>query len=173
MQIRLLLALIESPGYMNSMSEFKSGASSLLTVPAASRPFSMILLPMLEMFSNVEHRVAFESRPSIFVPAAGAREAIWVLPRQCLWEAPPDMKTKYPLKSLYEGYFSQGNGGHAYITHFFKRTLSISDVVAENFLEELKALKSTRCMDFDRINGLYESINSMRPEIAIIVESFK
>ena len=83
------------------------------------------------------------------------------------------MKTKYPLQSLYEGYFSQGNTDRAYLTEFFKKTLLIPDVNAENFLEELKNLKSHRT-DFDYINRLYESIDRIRPEMtSTAVASFK
>jgi hypothetical protein len=160
MQIRLLEALHESPGYMNSMKRFKPSTS-----PATSGRFGMSLRPSLEIFSDVECRVTFESRPSIFVPATGAREAAWAVPRQCLWEAPPDMESRYPLKSLYKSYFNQDNGNGANLTAFFEKTLLIPNVSTEDFLVELKTLKSTKCTDFDRINRIYESIDRMRTTI--------
>ncbi|OXV09681.1 hypothetical protein Egran_02556, partial [Elaphomyces granulatus] len=110
-------------------------------------------------------RVAFESRPSIFVPATGVWDAVWAVPSECLWEAPLDMESKYPLKSLYESYFNQDNGNGANLTAFFEKTLSIPNASTEHFLEELKTLKSTQCTDFDRINRIYESIDRMRKTI--------
>jgi hypothetical protein len=134
----------------------------------------MGLRPILEMFSDVEHRGMFKSRPSIFVPALGARKAVWALPHECLWEAPPDMKSRYPLKSRYESYFKQDNSNGAYLTVFFNRTLSVPNVSTEDFLVELKTLKFEKCTDFDRINGIYKSIDGMRRKIAsTAVESLK
>ena len=75
------------------------------------------------------------------------------------------MKSRYPLKSLY----SKGNR-EAYFTEFFKRTLLIQDVSTENFLEELNYLRSIGCTAFVHINGIYESMNRMRPTITTAVE---
>ena len=121
--------------------------------------------PSFEILSDMEYRVTFEWRPSIFVPATGVWDAAWVVPSECLWEAPLDMESKYPLKSLYESFFNQDNGNGANLTAFFEKTLSIPNASTEHFLEELKTLKSIQCTDFDRINRIYESIDRMRTTI--------
>jgi hypothetical protein len=144
-----------------------------MTVPATSIRFGMNLWPILEKFSNVEHRAFFEFRPSIFVPATEEQNFVWAKPSQCLWEALPDMESRYPLKSLYESYFNSKGNRKACLTEFFKQTLSIPDVSTENFLEELKtlSLKSTRCTK--HINRIYESLNKMRPTTGTAVEKLK
>ncbi|OCL02139.1 hypothetical protein AOQ84DRAFT_424260 [Glonium stellatum] len=115
-----------------------------------------------ELYENIQTRYHESDDRSSCRQMIRGRGAAWALPCQCLWKAIPEMKTKYPLKTLYKSYFNQGNGDWAYLTKFFTTTLSIPDVSAENFLEELKELKSSLCTDFDLINRLYESIDGMR-----------
>lgn len=84
------------------------------------------------------------------------------------------MKSRYPLKSRYERYFNQDNGNGTYLTEFFNRTLSVPNASMQNFLAELKALKSEPCTDFEGINRIYQSIDRMRPTItSIAVENLK
>jgi hypothetical protein len=71
------------------------------------------------------------------------------------------MKTKYPLHSLYEDYFKLRNDEQDLITKFFKSTLLVPDVNAEDFLEELKSLKKSKCTDFDYIGRIYKSMQDM------------
>lgn len=71
------------------------------------------------------------------------------------------MKTKYPLRSLYEDYFKLRNDEQDLITKFFKSTLLVPDVNAEDFLEELKSLKKSKCTDFDYIDRIYKSMQDM------------
>ena len=92
---------------------------------------------------------------------------IWIPPetrvetKDCLWEAPRHMKSKYPLKSLFTEYCRQNQADAVYLRDFFQKTLKIPDVRADDLLVELTKLQSDKCDDFDQISSIYIDLHRM------------
>ncbi|KAL3264491.1 hypothetical protein ABHI18_000706 [Aspergillus niger] len=84
-----------------------------------------------------------------------------VEPKDCLWEAPRHMKSKYPLKSLFTEYCRQNQADAVYLRDFFQKTLKIPDVRADDLLVELTKLQSDKCDDFDQISSIYINLHRM------------
>ncbi|KAK3941989.1 hypothetical protein QBC46DRAFT_257257 [Diplogelasinospora grovesii] len=102
----------------------------------------------------------FEKSDYIFVPAQKGHDARWANPDDCLWEAPPDMMSKYSLKHLYAPLL--GGDQMELLSRFFQQTLSIPGASWSDLTAELEELRDSGCEDFDRIQSLYEYLNDMR-----------
>ncbi|PWY95999.1 hypothetical protein BO94DRAFT_601049 [Aspergillus sclerotioniger CBS 115572] len=84
---------------------------------------------------------------------------IWIPPQD--YEAPRDMKSKYPLESLFEDYCRQNPADAIYLKDFFQKTLQIPNVGADDFLSELRMLQSDKCNNFDQISTVYIELRRM------------
>ena len=72
------------------------------------------------------------------------------------------METKYPLESLYEGYFGRSEIDKMTLTQFFRATLEVPSATWRHFVDEIRHLNTSNCTDFDRINSLYIFLDRIR-----------
>ncbi|KAH8735731.1 hypothetical protein BGZ61DRAFT_84622 [Ilyonectria robusta] len=96
-----------------------------------------------------------------YVPPQGNQEPQWGDPRQCLWDAPPTMESKYPLKRRYEEMLADGPNDLQAITTLFTEVLRVPNCTWYNMVDELKYLKEQRCEDLARIRDIYVHLHGM------------
>jgi hypothetical protein len=120
----------------------------------------------LFLFWRSDHtfRNLFTSKGCIYIPKDGDI-CLWALPGQCVWNSHQKLKSKYALRRLYEPLQSTEDTRGSYLPHFFKTTLGVTDCTWKTYVEELKALKTLDCDDFDLISGIYTALDNLRPNI--------
>lgn len=89
-------------------------------------------------------------------------ELEWTSSSICLWDAPPDMVTRYSLKSCYELQGSNVQVGSA-LQNIFIQTLGIQNASLEHMVEELNELRISNDEDPTRILRIYEFLNTNIP----------
>ncbi|CZR46644.1 uncharacterized protein FPRO_12094 [Fusarium proliferatum ET1] len=89
-------------------------------------------------------------------------ELEWTSSSICLWDAPPDMVTRYSLKSCYELQGSIVQVGSA-LQNIFIKTLGIQNASLEHMVEELNELRISNDEDPTRILRIYEFLNTNIP----------
>ena len=72
------------------------------------------------------------------------------------------METKYPLESLYGGYFGRPETDSRTLTQFFGTTLEVPNSTLRHFVDEIKHLNASSCTDFDLIKSLYICLDQMK-----------
>lgn len=78
----------------------------------------------------------FEDHDAVYVPAKGARHALWTSPKSCVWEAPGFYDQFFPLACV-EGY--QGNRR---LGHLFNGILDIENTDHLHYIKQLEVQKS-------------------------------
>ncbi|KAJ6063689.1 hypothetical protein N7499_012369 [Penicillium canescens] len=104
----------------------------------------------------------FEDGDYIFVPEVRADDpydAAWVGLDHCLWDAPPNMISKYSLKYVFEQIVEEGQLEH--LSRFFGQTLSIPNASWSDLTEELVERSQNHCVDFDQIFDMYKYLSEM------------
>ncbi|PIG82100.1 hypothetical protein AARAC_000013 [Aspergillus arachidicola] len=104
----------------------------------------------------------FEDGDYIFVPELpedDPYEAAWAGLEQCLWDAPPNMISKYSLKYVFEQIAEESQLEH--LSRFFRHTLSIRNASWSDLTEELVERSQNHCMDFDQIFDMYKYLFGM------------
>lgn len=101
----------------------------------------------------------------IYIPPWEDEEATWTQPSQCVLGAPRDMSHKFPIIARYQASFLKNDVDFAILTSFFRDTLGIETFSWKHCMEEIKALKSNDCHDFDRVRRQYEQLNKQRNHI--------
>ncbi|KAJ5297272.1 uncharacterized protein N7443_008165 [Penicillium atrosanguineum] len=99
----------------------------------------------------------FEDGDYIFVPELredDPYDAAWAGLEHCLWDAPPNMISKYSLKNVFEQVVEEGQLEH--LSRFFRRTLSIPNASWSDLTGELVERSQNRCVDFDQIFDMYK-----------------
>jgi hypothetical protein len=89
------------------------------------------------------------------VPSYGDSDAKWASPSECLWDAPDDTISKYPIKALYTDAFGALGADMLVISGFFRETLAVPDMTWTYVIGELKALKQKPSASLDSIRRLY------------------
>lgn len=108
---------------------------------------------MIDPYStNSSDREVF-SCGCVLVPDLSEDKVIWANPKDCLWEAPSGMISKYSLQQMYESMSSEENMG--FLTFLFRDILEIRDVTWGDVVDELKALKEFGYEEFDLPRQLY------------------
>ncbi|KAL5362015.1 hypothetical protein BJX96DRAFT_153271 [Aspergillus floccosus] len=104
----------------------------------------------------------FEDGDYIFVPELQDNDpydAAWAGLEQCLWDAPPNMISKYSLKCAFEQIVEEDQLEH--LSRFFTHTLSIPDASWSDLTEELVERSQNHCVDFDQIYDMYKYLFEM------------
>ncbi|KAJ9143512.1 ATPase-like, ATP-binding domain [Pleurostoma richardsiae] len=96
----------------------------------------------------------------IFVPAQGSRKAKWSTSKECLWEAPRGMLSKYPLKHLYTPELETREIDD--LSRFFRQVLSVPDATWSDLTGELGKMRESGSRDFDRIRSIYHYLYDLR-----------
>ncbi|KAH1752035.1 hypothetical protein LV164_008598 [Aspergillus fumigatus] len=99
----------------------------------------------------------FSDGDYIFVPKLqedDPYDAAWAGLEQCLWDAPPNMISKYSLKYVFEQVVGEGQLEH--LSQFFRHTLSIPDASWSDLTGELVERSQNHCVDFDQIFHMRE-----------------
>ncbi|KND89213.1 hypothetical protein TOPH_06200 [Tolypocladium ophioglossoides CBS 100239] len=97
----------------------------------------------------------------IYIPEGKTSKAKWAKPHECVWEAPTELATKYPLESSYTRKFRQFERDRPYLADFFTTTLNIPNCDWTLIVREIEEFKSSDCTDFDRISKLYKFLADM------------
>jgi len=108
------------------------------------------------------HRQYFDDLKvgGIFVPAQGSRKAKWSTSKECLWEAPRGMLSKYPLKHLYTPELETREIDD--LSRFFRQVLSVPDATWSDLTGELGKMRESGSRDFDRIRSIYHYLYDLR-----------
>lgn len=107
-------------------------------------------------------RAFFEDGDYIFVPELqedDPYDAAWVGLEHCLWDAPPNMISKYSLKYVFEQIVEEGQLEH--LLRFFRHTLGIPNASWSDLTGELVERSQNHCVDFDQIFDMYKYIFEM------------
>jgi hypothetical protein len=113
---------------------------------------------------NTKGSSFFQSGDYIYVPGfaeASISSATWTNPELCLWQAPQNLISKYPLEPIYRRFFADENQ-FSYVATFFSQVLKInsaswSDLTVE--LAERRDHQTRQC--FTSIFGAYKYIHEM------------
>ena len=97
----------------------------------------------------------------LFLPSSQTDERGWTNPNQCVWGAPVETTTKFCLDRLYTEYFEQFDSKTSQLAFFFLDTLEIPICTWENVADEIRALKLSDAVDFDRLSSLYGCFDGM------------
>ncbi|GAB1207249.1 hypothetical protein APSETT445_005962 [Aspergillus pseudonomiae] len=98
----------------------------------------------------------FEYGDYIFVPELqedDSYDAAWAGLENCLWDAPPNMMSKYSLKYVFEQIVNESQLEH--LSRFFRHTLSIPNASWSDLTGELVERSQNHCVDFDQIFDMY------------------
>ncbi|KAG8677589.1 hypothetical protein FPOAC2_03723 [Fusarium poae] len=101
----------------------------------------------------------------VYIPAYETKPAAWVTPDKCLWDARKEMQTAYPLSHLYRTTFHRSEEELDILKQFFKITLGVKDCSWENYLDELRSLRTLATEDFNWVNDIYNSLKAERPSL--------
>ncbi|GAB1197743.1 hypothetical protein APSETT444_007046 [Aspergillus pseudonomiae] len=99
----------------------------------------------------------FEYGDYIFVPELqedDSYDAAWAGLENCLWDAPPNMMSKYSLKYVFEQIVNESQLEH--LSRFFRHTLSIPNASWSDLTGELVERSQNHCVDFDQIFDMRE-----------------
>ena len=99
----------------------------------------------------------------IFVPKrdqVDGDSATWAGPKECLWEGPPHMFTKFPLHHIYGQFVPKDQLSH--LSSFFKQALDITAASWSDLTNELAARRDEGCQDFAPIFDLYKYLHGMK-----------
>ncbi|KAK0705518.1 hypothetical protein B0H67DRAFT_558107 [Lasiosphaeris hirsuta] len=109
-------------------------------------------------------RDTFEEVNGIYIPANWpARISPWCsINDRCLLNAPPYMKSKYPIDHIYKEAFESADMDWETISRFFQVTLAAPKCSWRDLVEELRYLKRETCTDVDAIQQQYRLLSSER-----------
>ncbi|KAM0492979.1 hypothetical protein ACHAP8_009508 [Fusarium lateritium] len=99
----------------------------------------------------------------VYIPAYESKPATWVSSDKCLWNARKEMQTAYPLAHLYQTAFHRSEEELDILKQFFKMTLGVKDCSWENYLNELRRLRTMAIEDSGWVNDIYNALKSERP----------
>lgn len=105
----------------------------------------------------------FAENSGIYVPAMEGSAENWCVANECLLYAPTNLRSRYPIDSIYSERFPSNNN-LATIREFFENTLGVPRCVPLDIVEELRLLKSEGCTDFQRIKELYKFLSRLPTE---------
>jgi hypothetical protein len=100
----------------------------------------------------------------------GENNCSWAFPRECVWNAPQELRSKHALKYLYEPILATDSANLSYFKQFFSATLKIADSTWKTYLQELRALKADDCDDTDIISGIYKALDVLRPKLIALTK---
>lgn len=119
---------------------------------------------------SVEYSERLVAEEFVYIPAHGGHEAKWTTIADCLWEAPQIMRTKHPLKYLYQRVLQTEQID--LVAHFFGRLLLVESVSWEHLIDELRHTKELVSDDFDHILSLYRHlVETKAPDHAARIRS--
>jgi hypothetical protein len=99
-------------------------------------------------------------RDLIYCPGLDDDSCSWLLPSDCLLDAPPDLGHKWPIMEIYKKAFLGTD--LTLVTRFFQKNLGVASWSWKDILSEIEHLQDEECSDFDRIRSQYESLNKAR-----------
>lgn len=97
----------------------------------------------------------------IFSPKSGSRPAFLNSPDDVVWESPLELTTKTCLERCYQDFFPQFDNDRAHLADFFRVTLRIPNCELEHVLDEIRDLRDSETVDFDRTKELYAIIHDV------------
>ncbi|KAJ8127962.1 hypothetical protein O1611_g5675 [Lasiodiplodia mahajangana] len=103
-----------------------------------------------------------EKLPLVFIPAYSDDPDCMVKLDACVWAGPGNLRTAYPLESLYTTRFKLAEADLESLRQYFKCTLAVPDCNWEHYTNEIRELKNSDDTDFDWINDLYHFLNDER-----------
>ncbi|KAM0415352.1 hypothetical protein ACHAPD_006548 [Fusarium lateritium] len=119
----------------------------------------------ISLNAQTQARNLFNQGSLIYIPTYESKPATWVTPDKCLWDARKEMQTAYPLAHLYRTIFHRSEEELDILKQFFKTTLGVKDCSWENYLNELRRLRTMAIEDSDWVDGIYKSLKSERPSL--------
>ncbi|KAJ5511786.1 hypothetical protein N7453_003889 [Penicillium expansum] len=109
----------------------------------------------------------------IFVPQfteAGVSSAVWTHPKLCLWRAPQNLISRYPIEPIYQ-HFVADETEMLYISTLFTRTLKIKSASWSDLTTELAELRESQTQSLASILDVYKNIHQMN--IFLFVEDLR
>ncbi|KAI0835964.1 hypothetical protein F5Y06DRAFT_114649 [Hypoxylon sp. FL0890] len=90
-------------------------------------------------------RAFFKENKGILVPSWESVDAVWVLPEDCVLNAPISMGSLFPILPLYRAAFASSRLDFSNISKFLHDTLEIPKCTWSHIVDELRFLKSSIC----------------------------
>jgi hypothetical protein len=100
-------------------------------------------------------------------------ELAWAKPQECLWEAPDNMMTMWPLRALYSKAMANTKVEMDGLRQFFQGTLRIPNISYTHIIEELKAISKEETVSLDTVRNLYQLLQEEHRADPIISESLR
>ncbi|KAJ5189913.1 hypothetical protein N7472_008927 [Penicillium cf. griseofulvum] len=108
-------------------------------------------------------RSFFQSDDYIFVPQfdeAGVSSALWTNLELCLWRAPLNLISKYPIEPIYQNFVADETE-MSYISTLFTQTLEINSASWSDLTIELAELRESETQNLTSILDVYKNIHQM------------
>lgn len=108
-------------------------------------------------------RSFFQSDDYIFVPRfdeARVSSAVWTNPNLCLWRAPRNLISRYPIEPIYQ-HFVADETEISCISTLFTKTLEINSASWSDLTIELAELRDSQPPNLTSILDVYKNIHQM------------
>ncbi|RSL92134.1 hypothetical protein CDV31_015293 [Fusarium ambrosium] len=110
--------------------------------------------------------LSFNVYSMVFVPSEDEGESVWVPLSDCLWEAPPCMRSKHPLKARMQSFLTE----FVSLTSFFVDILDVPNCDYSHILRELQYLSDKGDPEVEDISSLYSQLSIMIQKLPAIVQ---
>lgn len=118
-------------------------------------------------------RSFFQSDDYIFVPQfpeAAVSTATWTNSQVCLWQAPQNLISRYPLEPIYQRFVADENQ-LSYISTFFTQVLEINSASWPDLIVELAEHRDSQTQDLALIFDAYKYLHEMN--VFLFVEELR
>lgn len=96
--------------------------------------------------------------------------AVWTYPELCLWRAPRNLTSRYPIEPIYQ-HFVADETEISYISTLFTQSLQINSASWSDLTIELAELRESQTQNLTSILAVYKNIHQMN--IFVFVEDLR
>ncbi|KAM0421093.1 hypothetical protein ACHAPT_011164 [Fusarium lateritium] len=106
-------------------------------------------------------QASFNENRIILVPSGDGVDSIWAPLADCLWEAPPCLTSRYPLKARMERFLAES----ANLSSFFVDVLEIPNCDYSHIMRELEYLSNKGNSQMEIVSDLYRQLSAMMTDL--------
>jgi hypothetical protein len=105
----------------------------------------------------------------VYIPAYRLTDTgpIWTSPESCVWAGCENMRSKHPLKVIYETKIRPAADTLESVGEYFTNTLKVPNCDWTHCIDEIRYQMSTENPDFDWIRQLYKLINEAQSQAGL------
>ncbi|KAJ3467638.1 hypothetical protein MRS44_005202 [Fusarium solani] len=108
----------------------------------------------------------FKENRLIIVPSMNGTECIWAPLTDCLWEAPPCLRSRHPLKARMKALLVEFTS----LPNLFVDVLEIPDCDYSHIMRELEYLSDKEDSELEIVSGLYKQLSAMSKNLPTKVQ---